>query len=131
MTGRPSDRRPSAGAAGGPTPDELRRTIAQALATAVKLQDLPQVCESLGLAPQRDDERNLWQGKSRYVRRRLMDWELPELLDLASKVARSYSSTRALSRLVEAGNASASHQEAPSPDGPESAVSGGDAGGRD
>lgn len=120
MTDSSSPRRPPAGPPPGElTPDALRREIARVLAAAVKQQDLPRVCENLGLAPQQDDERNLWQGKSRYVRRRLLDWELPDLLKLASEVARSYSSTRALSDLVEKGkvDAGADIQEPPPPDG--------------
>ena len=71
------------------TPKTLREAIASAL-SEVKAYDLAEECVQLGLPPQADDEEGPWNGKWRYVERRIRHCKLPELLTLAYEVAKEY-----------------------------------------
>ncbi|AOK06933.1 hypothetical protein LGM90_29145 [Burkholderia sp. AU28942] len=73
--------------------DTLRDLIAQTIAAA-KAYDLPDVCVRLGIqqAVEPDDGQEAFSSKRQYVRRRILTWDEPALLDLAARALREYPS---------------------------------------
>jgi hypothetical protein len=74
----------------------LREAIASALAD-VKAYDLAGECVRFGLPAQADDEEGPWNGKWRYVERRIRHWKLPSCSLLR---VRSPRSTRTASSII-------------------------------
>lgn len=81
------------------TPKVLREAIASALAR-VSANELADECVRFGLPPEADNEDGPWQGKWRYVERRIRHWRLPELLALGRDVAAVYDDDRVLNHLL-------------------------------
>jgi very-short-patch-repair endonuclease len=68
-----------------PKPGPLRDAIAGSIAREVKAYDVAAFCEGLGLAAQREGE-DPFRSKFTYVKSRLQERRLPELLDIARAV---------------------------------------------
>lgn len=81
------------------TPRVLREAIATVL-ERVSANDLAHECIGFGLSPQGEDEQGPWQGKYRYVERRIEHWALPELLALGRRVADVYDDDPVLNHLL-------------------------------
>ena len=82
--------------------DTLRDLIAQAVATA-KAYDIPEVCARFGVQDEvgPDDGQEAFGSKRLYVRRRILAWDEPALLDLAARVLREYHSNDLAETLTE------------------------------
>jgi hypothetical protein len=90
-----------------PLPDGLtskvvREAIASALAR-VSARELAEECVHFGLPAEQEGEDGPWQGKWRYVERRIRHWKLPELLQLGRDVAAVYDDNRELNHLLGLG----------------------------
>ena len=72
------------------TPYHLRNAIAEVLWERVGANELPDVCVGLGMSPGETIESNA--SKRAYVRKRIVDWKLPALADLARQVADDFGS---------------------------------------
>jgi hypothetical protein len=81
------------------TPKGLREAIARVLAR-ISANELAEECVRFGLPAQEDREDGPWQGKYRYVERRIRHWVLSELLELGRHVARVYDDDRVLNYLL-------------------------------
>jgi len=81
------------------TPKVLREAIAKAL-ERVSANELAEECVRFGLPPKAENEDGPWQGKWRYVERRIRHWKLPELLALGRDVAAVYDDNRVLNHLL-------------------------------
>jgi hypothetical protein len=68
-----------------PKPGPLRDAIASSIAREVKAYDVAAFCEGLGLAAQREGE-DPFRSKFTYVKSRLQERRLPELIDVARTV---------------------------------------------
>jgi hypothetical protein len=68
-----------------PKPGPLRDAIASSIAREVKAYDVAAFCEGLGLAAQREGE-DPFRSKFTYVKSRLQERRLPELIDMARTV---------------------------------------------
>ena len=82
------------------TPKVLREAIASALAR-VSANELAEECVRFGLPAEEQGEDGPWQGKWRYVERRIRHWKLPQLLRLGRDVAAVYDDNRDLNHLLD------------------------------
>jgi len=73
------------------TPKALRDAIASTLAR-LNPDDVAEECVRFGMEPRRDDADNPWQGKDRYVKRRVRNYELPDLVTLARSINEQHDS---------------------------------------
>ncbi len=81
------------------TPTVLRTAIADVL-ERISARELAAECVQLGLPPEAENEDGPWQGKRRYVQRRIRHLKLPELLALGRDVAGVYDDDRVLNHLL-------------------------------
>lgn len=72
-----------------PNPAKLREAIAEAIWRCVSADDVPHVCDALGMPPGPEGA-NPWDSKRRYVRNRLIALSAGEVGDLARAVAEQY-----------------------------------------
>ena len=73
------------------SPKALREAIARTLA-GMSANDVAEECVRFGMEPPRDDADNPWQGKQRYVLRRVRDYALHDLVTLARSVNEQHDS---------------------------------------
>ena len=72
-----------------PTPAKLRDAIAEAIWHFVSADDVPHVCDAVGMPPGAEGA-NPWESKRRYVRNRLIGLPPARLADIARAVAEEY-----------------------------------------
>jgi hypothetical protein len=81
------------------TPKALREAIASGLAR-VSARELAEECVRFGLPAEQEGDDSPWQGKWRYVERRIRHWKLPKLVQLGRDVAAVYDDNRDLNHLL-------------------------------
>lgn len=72
-----------------PNPAKLREAIAETIWRCVSADDVPHVCDALGMPPGPEGA-NPWDSKRRYVRNRLIALSAAEVGDVARAVAEQY-----------------------------------------
>jgi hypothetical protein len=85
-----------------PTPAKLRDAIADAIWRFVSADDVPHICDAVGM-PRGAEGANPWDSKRRYVRNRLIGLTPARLADIARAVAEEYDDPDLIALISPAG----------------------------